>query len=192
MYYSVKELSPALQSALKAVSYGREDVEVEARESIEGTSWGDQGSRGFVTIVNLDTGKHETRVGSWGGPNMFESRLVDRTGDDMRIPIPPNGAVVKGTMGYPRTYCRIYAHPDAMGRMLPSAEPAEELTAEEQQAIYCFAAIKGGEYRRQELRYRKVSDATIDALVERGYLKRNRAGATAITTKGRNARTVKH
>jgi len=29
-------------------------------------------------------------------------------------------------------------------------------------------------------------------LVERGYLKRNRAGATQITTKGKNARTIRH
>ena len=56
--------------------------------------------------------------------------------------------------------------------------------------LYCFAAIKGGEYRRDEMRRRNVSAATVDSLVERGYLKRNRAGATQITTQGKNARTL--
>jgi hypothetical protein len=95
--------------------------------------------------------------------------------------------VIKGSMGYPRTFATIYAHPNTIGRFLPSGAE-EELTREEEQAIYCFAALKGGEYRRDEMRRRGVSTATVDALVERGYLKRNRAGATAITTKGKNAR----
>jgi hypothetical protein len=78
-----------------------------------------------------------------------------------------------------------------IGRFLPSGDD-ETLTDSEQQAIYCFAAIKGGEYRRDEMRRRNVTDDVVDSLVSRGYLKRNKAGATQITTKGKNARTIRY
>jgi hypothetical protein len=128
-----------------------------------------------VIAVNLDTGERKSMIGSWGGGNMFTSTLVD-AGSEM-AELPANGAVIKGTMGYPRTYATIYAHPNALGRFLPAGEDdRDELTAEELQALYCFVCIKGGEYRREELRRRSVSDSTVDGLVSRGYLKRNRAG----------------
>ena len=188
MHTPITDLSPAIREALKSVDYHAADISVEAGETAA-PSWGDRGSRGFVVIINLTTGERRSVVGAWGGPNMFTSSPVD--GRDV-VELPPNGAAIVGTMGHPRTFARIIAHPQAFGNLLPSAEDAEELTHEEQQAIYCFAAIKGGEYRRDELRRRKVSPATVDSLVERGYLKRNRAGATQITTQGKNARTVRY
>jgi hypothetical protein len=121
---------------------------------------------------------------------MFTANPIDSSPEQLAIP--PNGCVIKGTTGYPRTFAWIYAHPQAMGRYLASGAPDEELTDGEQQAIYCFAAIKGGEYRRDEMRRRGVTTATVDGLVQRGYLKRNRAGATAITTKGKNARAIRN
>lgn len=62
------------------------------------------------------------------------------------------------------------------------------LTDADQQALYCFVAIKGGEYRRDEMRRRGVTEEHVNSLVLRGYLKRNKAGATQVTTKGKNAR----
>lgn len=136
-------------------------------------------------MVNLDTGARKTFIGSWGGSNMFVSSPVDDS--DGVGTLPPYGAVIRGSTGYPRTFATIYAHPAAMGRFLPSGEP-DETTDAEQQALYCYVSIKGGEYRRDELRRRNVTDDVIDGLVAGGYLKRNKAGAVQITTAGKNAR----
>jgi hypothetical protein len=191
MFVETKELVPALRAALESVRYGAKDIRLEAAERIDSYSEGNAGTRGFVIAVNLDTGERKSMIGSWGGGNMFTSTLVD-AGSEM-AELPANGAVIKGTMGYPRTYAAIYAHPNALGRFLPAGEDdRDELTAEELQALYCFVCIKGGEYRREELRRRSVSDSTVDGLVSRGYLKRNRAGATSVTTAGKNASTVRY
>lgn len=183
-HVAVKDLSAPLQDALKAHGYGRQDIRVEPGATIDVTVAGGAGQRGFVTVVNLDTGRRHTEQGSWGGANMFGHNDVDTGGV---IEIPRNGAVIKGTRGggVP-VWAYITAHPDVVPRLLPSGE-TEELSDLEQHALYCFACIKGGAYRSEELARRRVPASVVDGLVERGYLKRNRAGATAITTKGKNA-----
>jgi hypothetical protein len=188
MYVEVKDLSGHVRRALEGVRYGRRDVELVAAESVELRTSASDGARGFVRAVNLDTGASRGAVGDWGGAGLGR-RESDYT--DERIEIPPNGAVIKGSMGYPRTYATIYAHPNAVGRFLGTGKE-DELSDDEQQALYCFAAIKGGEYRRDEMRRRGVSADVVDGLVSRGYLKRNRAGATQITTAGKNARTIRN
>jgi hypothetical protein len=191
MYIEVKQLAPAIQSALASVRYGARDVEVEARDEISlRTGAGSAGARGFVTIVNLATGKFHTERGDWGGAGLG-FKLADFTEEKLRLVDNDDAVVIQGSTGWPRTFAHVYASPNAVGRFLPSGEE-EVLTPEEQQAIYCHAAIKGGQYRREELRRRNVSPSTVDSLVERGYLKRNRAGAVQITTKGKNARTVRN
>lgn len=191
MYVQTKELLPALQDALKSVRYGAKDIRLEAADKVDSYSEGDRGSRGFLIALNLDTGERKSMRGSWGGGNMFTSTLVDSGSEMAELPV--NGAVIKGTMGYPRTFATIYAHPNAIGRFLPAgADDRDELSAEELQALYCFACLKGGEGRRDELRRRNVSDSTVDSLVSRGYLKRNRSGATSVTTAGKNASTVRY
>jgi hypothetical protein len=182
-YIAVKELSPALREALGLVGYGRADIEMEAATAVDIGNGGGAGLRAFAIVVNLDTGARVVSRGSWGGPNPFTTNPVDA---GFTVDVPANGAVVRGSYGYGPTYARIYAHPDAFGHLLPPTEE-DVLSDLERSALYCFAAIKGGEYRRQELRQRRVPDTVVDGLVERGYLKRNRAGATQITTKGRNA-----
>jgi hypothetical protein len=182
-HIDVRELSPALQSALKSVRYGAKSVEVIPAETLDIGDAGGSGQRAFAVAVNLDTGERAGTVGSWGGPNPFTSNPVD-AGE--RVAIPENGAIVKGTMGYPRTFAWVYAHPTAMGRMLPSGEPEVTFTEAELWALHCHAHVKGGAYRREELSRRDGAAEAIDGLVSRGYLSRNRAGATAITTAGRN------
>lgn len=184
MWVKVTELPDSVQAALDSVSYGRVDIEVKVASTLVMSSAGCDGRRAFVTLVNLSTGERATELGSWGGENMFNPlNAVDR--DNQPYPLPPNGVVVLGSTGYPRTFATLHIAPSLTDRML--AAPAPEVTEEERNALYCFASIKGGEYRRDEMRRRKVSPGTVDALVERGWLKRNRALATQITTEGRNA-----
>lgn len=189
MHVEVKDLVPAIQKALASVKYGARDISVEAKDEVAlATGGASDGSRGFVTIVNLETGKFHTEVGDWGGRGLGR-RMSDWTDD--RLTLADNMVVVHGQMGYPRTYAHIYANGNVIGRFLPSGDE-ETLTDQEQQAIYCHAAVKGGQYRRDEMSRRGVRPETVDSLVERGYLKRNRAGAVQITTKGKNARTIRY
>jgi hypothetical protein len=190
-HVEVRQLSPALVSALKSIGYGRADIQVIPATSVEIGDAGSQGRRSFTVGLNLVTGERVRSNGSWGGQNMFARNPTD---DGERVDVPADGVIIKGSSGYGGTFATLYAHPDAVGAfLLPSGEPArDELTAEDQHALYCFACIKGGAYRVDELRRRNVSDSAVDSLVERGYLKRNKAGATQITTQGKNARTLRH
>jgi hypothetical protein len=134
--------------------------------------------------VNVETGERQIRYGSWGGANMFNpGNQVDN--DDASYPIPVNGAAIKGSEGGSRPVsARIYVRPDALAPMLP---PVAALTPTETGALYCYKALKSGQYRQDELRRYAVDAATIDGLVSRGYLKRASNGSTSITTEGKNA-----
>lgn len=185
MWVIVKDLPDCVRAALAAVEYGRTDIEVQATETAVLSGGASKGQRAFTLMVNLETGQREGRFGSWGGPNMFaKDNPVDL--DTQVYPMPSNGVIIKGQTGYPRTFATIYVSPAIMPKMI-TAGPETPLTQEERDALYCYRAIKGGQYRRDELRRRKVQPATVDALVSRGLLKSNRAGAVQITTDGRNA-----
>lgn len=185
MWVTVKELPESVRTALARVGYGRSDVEVRIVREVVMSSAGCDGRRAFVLMVNLSTGEVAGEFGSWGGENMFNPRNpVDR--DHKTYVIPPNGVVVLGSHGYPQTFLTLYVSPDLMDKtLLPPA--AEGLSSEELDALYAHACVKGGEYRREALRRSGVRSATLAGLVERGYLKQNRAGARQVTTAGRNA-----
>jgi hypothetical protein len=190
MYVEVKTLAPMIQNALKGVRYGGRDIQVITTDRVSPSVAGGSGQRGFTIIINLSTGQSDKLMGSWGGANMFNpDNTVDL--DTGQYVIPTNGVVIKGTTGYPRTFATLYT--TATGNLLPAgAGDTEVLTDEEQQALYCHYSIKGGQYRRDELSRRGVLQSTVDSLVDRGYLKCNRAGAVSITTKGKNASTLRH
>jgi hypothetical protein len=187
MYAQITDLPRPVQSALESVGYHRKDIRVEASPTVilGNTAYGD-GYQAFTTLVNLDTGETQTVKGSWGGPNMFNpNNAVDN--DQQSYTLPPYGVVIKGQRGGGKpVYATLHIPASMVDRMLPA--PGPELTKEEKDALYCHDSIKGGQYRKDELRRRNVSEATISAMIERGYLKRNRAGATSITTEGKNAR----
>jgi hypothetical protein len=184
-YAKTTELPAPVQTALKAVGYGRADIEVSTSHTVELSSSGSTGRRAFVILVNLTTGETRTVWGSWGGPNMFnKDNPVDL--DNHSYPLPPNGVALKGSVGgVGGVFATVHIPASMTDRMLPG--PSITLTEEEKGALYCFKAIRGGKYRQDEMRRIGVQPETVDSLVERGLLKRNRAGATAITTEGKNA-----
>ena len=188
MYAPVKNLPHSLRRALETVSYHRKDISIEARESATLSDAGSSGRRAFVILVNLDTGQSKTTWGSWGGSNMFNPRNgVDL--DTRAYEIPPNGAVIRGSVGN-TTYASILFAPTTMAPLLPKVE---ELADHEARVLYCYKCIKSGPYRVSELARvaRKHPEAnipqTVEELVSKGYLKRNKAGAVQITTVGKNA-----
>lgn len=184
-FVRIAELPDPVRAALKSVDYGRADIAVEVATEVVLSSSGGKGSRAFASLVNLATGQHVTSWGSWGGQNPFTpGNAVDN--DSNAYPLPPEGVAIRGSVGGGRpTYAVIVVPASMTDRILPA--PPAELTKAERDALYCFACIKGGQYRRDELARRRVAPATVDAMVERGYVKRNAAGAGSITTEGRNA-----
>lgn len=185
MWIETRELPEPVRTALERVNYGRKDIEIRVSSELVMSSAGCDGRRAFVLMIDLSTGNFTGEYGSWGGENMFNPHNpVDR--DQKPYQLPDNGVVILGSQGYPQTFATVHVAPSLMGGTLLPAAP-EELTREELDGLYAHGCIKGGEYRREELRRRNVQPATLDQLVTRGYLKENRAGARQITTAGRNA-----
>jgi hypothetical protein len=185
----VKRLSPAIRSALASVKYGARDISVVPATEVSLTVSGGAGQRGFATLVDMVTGRHETMMGSWGGANMFTPRnRVDL--DTTKRTLPPGTVLIKGEEGYPRTFATIYAHPDLL-QSLSLAAPAAPLSDVEGKVLNIYGGIKSG-YRQDELRRKDISPqaaaAAVRSLIAAGYLAQNKSGAVSITTAGKNAR----
>lgn len=184
MYVKIASLPTSVQAALKSVNYGKADIEVRPGTTVTLSSSSGNGYRAFVTLVNLTTGQHATTWGSWGGANMFDpGNAVDN--DDRPYPLPADGVAITGQKGGTTpVYATLHVPASMVDRLLPAPST---LTDAERDALYCYVSVRGGAYRKDELRRRNVAAATIDALVTRGLLTRNRAGAVAVTTDGKNA-----
>lgn len=185
MYIRTKELPSGIQNVLEtSAGYHREDIEIIVVETVSPCDAGMDGMRGFFIMLNIATGQIERLNGSWGGANMFNpSNRVDL--DTSAYQIPDNVIVIKGSSGGRGTFASIYCSPSSVVR---DSLPAPELVSEiEKTALYCFAALKGGKYRRDELARYGVTEAVLVGLEEKGLIKANKAGARRITTEGRNA-----
>jgi len=182
-YLLVRDLPRSLQAALQAVEYGRKDIEVKAREMFDPSAAGGGGRRGFVAACKMDdSGTYEIEWGSWGGENPFTHTIEGVRGE---VPIPPEVAFVRGSIGggHP-TNASVYVSPHAMNPALLVAGP--EVTPKEAKILAIFKGIKSS-YRAEYFERLGATQREIDSLVDRGFLSRNKAGATAITTEGRNA-----
>lgn len=188
MHAKVKDLPSSLRAALNSVGFHKSDIEILAAERVTLSGGGaGAGQRDFTCAVNLETGASASTYGSWGGANAFnQTNVVDL--DDREHEIPVNGALIKGSEGggHP-TMARVYVRPETLAPMLSSVPV---LCPEEIAALWCHRALKGGSYRSEALKEHCVTLEHVDRLVEAGLLKRNSAGATQITTEGKNALTA--
>lgn len=185
-YVDVTDLPAPIQSALKSVGFGKANISVEASATVHlGNSGSGKGSRAFTVLVDLDTGKSVTTHGSWGGVNMFNpSNAVDN--DDRAYALPPNGVAIMGSTGGGKpTMARLHIPASMVSRII-TAGPVEALPTDQLTALAIFTGYKAS-YRAEELARYKVPASTLDTLVAAGLLKRNRAGATSVTTAGQNA-----
>jgi hypothetical protein len=186
-YADVADLPDAIRNALKAVGYGRSNIRVVQASTVQlGDTGPGGGKRAFTVLVNLTTGERVVRRGSWGGANMFDrANAVDN--DRGEYVLPANGVAICGSEGYGPVYATL--HVSGASVLMPAqlAVTSTPTPKVELDALYAHGCIKGGQYRRDELRRRNVPAGVVDDLVERGLLSRNKAGATAITTAGRNA-----
>ncbi len=178
-----KDLPDCLRAALKEVDYGAQDIGVEISSTISALSQGGQGSRGFTLVVELSTGKFTKRLGSWGGASI-EMKQVDF--DDRETPLLEGFAVIKGTMGFPRTIATINVNPVNMVKFLP--EPCS-ITERQKSILRAFSSLTSAG-RRDEWARDPVNAPTVeelDGLVKLKLLSRSSNGATKITVEGKNA-----
>lgn len=181
-HVNVKDLPPALQSALKKMGYRRRDVEVVGAAKVDMGYAGMKGRRGLSASVNLRTGQmSQAAGGSWGGPNPFQTKPMDDL--EATVNVHPDGAIIKGSEGYKGTWFTIYVHPDSLIKMLPGKADISERETH----ILAMMNFKSG-YKKELFQKNKVTREEIDKLAREGYVKVNKAGATSLTAKGKNAK----
>lgn len=186
MHIETRNLPQSIQEALKSVGYARKDIRVEARETISMACPASDGCRAFVILLDIDTGRKETKWGSWGGANIFNrDNAVDL--DTETRPMPVGACVIQGSEGGNRpVYATVYLHPSRIALELGDGSNPE-LSKEEQAVIDAMGYTSA--YRKPILdKYPKA----VDSLVAKGLIKRNKAGACSITTEGKNARKSKY
>jgi hypothetical protein len=180
----VKDLPAAVQAALASVRYGSKDIKVKASETVHlGDAGAGNGRKAFVVLVNLDNGTHQTIMGSWGGQNMFNpNNPVDN--DRGEHALPGNGLAITGSIGTGPTWATIHIPASMTAKILPTSSGIE-VTETERNVLACYVGYTST-YRKAEFARKGIKPEVFDSLVERGLLKRNKAGATSITTDGKN------
>ena len=172
----VAELPIPVQSVLKQLGYHKKDISIKAKEKVSIFDAGGAGRRGFYAIVALDGSvAPEVHHGSWGGANAFNpTNRVDT--DDSEYTMMPGVCVITGSSGE-KTYAYLTIHPDNMVALLPVKA---DVTDKQKEILSNFVRLKPA-YRS------KYPAEEIDALVAKGLLKRNKAGAISVTVEGKNA-----
>jgi hypothetical protein len=168
-----------VESALRGYAYHRADVQLSAATHIDPSTSPFGGNRAVFAIIDLASGHLEAWVGSYGGPQLFAPTALDTARGE--VPVPVGCVVLRGETGGRGAFFHLYAHPETLTALLPA--PTADVTPEERKTLAVFRGIKSS-HRAQYLR---GLTHLVDGLVARGYLKRNKAGATQITTQGKNA-----
>lgn len=186
MYIETKSLPDSLRSALARMGFARPMVSVEARETYtQAAPCSGQGSRGYTAAVNLATGETQATVGSWGGSNAFNpSNVVDN--DTQERPMREGFAIIHGSNGN-HSYAAVYVHAANLAPLLPEAS---DLTDRQKLLLDVYAGLnsQGRKNYFERNRSQVPTDAELNALAVAGMITRNKAGAIAITAKGRNNR----
>lgn len=184
IHIATKTLPPTLRAALESVEFHGTDIGVRVSDKVSANAQAGQGSRGFVLIVDIASGEMTRHNGSWGGASAFEQRQIDL--DQNEYDMRPGMAVISGSIGHPRTFATLHLHPDNMAKYLPAAPAVSE---RDRTILKQFSGLTSAGRKDEWNRYPETAPSAVelDSLVSRGLLSRNKAGATKITTDGKNA-----
>lgn len=109
---STASLPPAVKRALVKTRINKRAIFLNIRPSYTLYSAGDDGSKGFTFVINLDTGSVDEYWGAWGGGGLgVKPSPVDSTSANTPIPLPDNIAVLKGQIGGRDPYVMLYLSP---------------------------------------------------------------------------------
>ena len=179
-YVIVKELPESIRAALRAVGYGKKDIDVEVGEMFAAPLAYGTGHRAQVVVVHLASGSTKETHGAWGGENAFSRNPVDQFGAKSVL---PEGfvALTSGMTGI----WHLHVNPANAAKLLPEASA---VTPREKWILYTFKSLTSAG-RKSEWEYAGKDRPHADevaALEARGFLKTNKAGSTSITTDGKN------
>ena len=185
MYISLDQLPGIVRSTLQSFGYRRPDVEVVAASTYSPRVSSGKGRRGFCACVNVETRSVESKVGSYGGSNMFNPRnQVDL--DPNSYPIPLNCAVITGSSG-DKVFAKVAVHPEMLPSLLPG--PDNSLSDNDRAFLYILRTRKSA-YRKESADQSGVQwpdTSHLDFLQSKGLVKVNKVGSIRITTEGKNA-----
>ena len=169
---------PVVRAAFPEYNGQKFAVEVKERLTLHDLHW-DGGTRNEYVAVKLASGESSrAKVANAPWSERAEGASVD---------IPPGIAIVEHSI-----FCgkdigiRVYLNPANAAKLLAAPE-ASTATARERWILSVYGGIVSG-YRPEYLRRERVQPSEVEALVARGLLKRNAAGAVQITIEGKNAR----
>lgn len=182
---ATKELPDAIRQALKAVGYRGRDIAVVPQATVSLNPYAGDGERGFAVLVNLATGASKVVRGDWGGSSPVGGPSIDQDRGDH--PLPRDGVAIVGSAGGRGTYATIYVHPDSIVPLLPG-----DVEMSEREAGILRSMAMTSSYRKELFAQMRVQPDEVDAMVGRGWIVRNKAGALSLTTAGKNAAAAAH
>jgi hypothetical protein len=183
VYVETKTLPETILTALAGAGFKRPTIGVYVREQACMSSPSGEGMRGFTMLLDIDTGRHETHFGSWGGSNPFTASPVD--GDTSMRPLPPNGCVISGHEGGGKpVYATLTIHPSRAAKFLPA--PKDELSKRLSCLMAVFARFNSRGRAEWFERHGKATESELAELEAMGFIKRNKAGAVTCTAAGKN------
>lgn len=187
MHVPLRDLPPTIQKALRDVGYGRKDIEVEVGSTFSAPIAYGTGHRARVMVVNIATGERQEATGSWGGVNPFRQAPVDVPFAKSKLP----PGFVALTSGHTK-FWTLHVNPENAARLLPSAEKAE-LDLRELWLLWSFRGLTSAGRKNEWQRGTydnplggPPTKAELTSLEAKGLIKTNSAGASQITTEGRN------
>lgn len=190
MFIEFKDSPPWAQTLLKSAGFtSRAVVEVQAAVTHQvGGTWHDA-NRVTLHFVDGRERKLETRVGTYGGANIFASAEENAVNLGGEITLPNPDCMVLELHTYPKM-ARLYVHPEVIPLWLPKTDG---LSRDEQIVLVAVRSYKSSylgikDYRCWEAR--QATDISKEAyqvakarLIEQGHLDKR----GALTVKGRNA-----
>lgn len=185
---NVGELPVPIQRALKRIGFRRRDIEVIATGKWHGAS-AFEGNRAVAYFVDLATGViTDSQVGSWGGPNMFVNKPIDRMENQT---VPAGSAVIAGESGGRGTFLHLYVRPGDLDELL--GEDDVQLTPDEKKALYAIGLkshARRDEFYRHGLGEYGADNHLVQSLEKKGLVQITRTGIR-VTTKGINVRKMR-
>lgn len=180
----VKEFPAILRLAFPGYSGRKFKVESSADVTLHSDSW-EGGSKVSYRLIDLETGEVRGVTREFGNP------YTNPSGQVPTVALRPGLAVVAHSIFCGKdTGLTAYLHPDNFVAMLP---PAIEMSADERRALDIIGSYKGGHHRAEAWRglpgRYEAANPLIQSLAAKRLVTINRAGAVAITTEGRNARS---
>ena len=182
-HVEIDNLPAGLRSYLPRVHKGK-DIRVVSNTHVTPTSSYGDGHRAHFAMVHASTGKAEhEHVSSWGGSNMFTTTPHDRLIQQGPMGIQKGFVAVHGGR---QGIATLVVHPDDAHMYAPKLpENLPQLSNQHLAALAAHNSLKSAG-RKRHLSLHGANDSHVNDLVSFGLLKQNRAGATSITTTGRN------